>query len=192
MADDPVIGTNVYQDIAAADAYMVNSVRGAAKWKVLSDAKKAQCLITATRIFDRQPWQGEKTDQVTPQDLEWPRVNVYDRKGNLVDSATVPDGIKFGSIEFAYDLSQDENLEVSGSTGSNIDSIKAGSVEIEFSKSGAGADGEAATRFSPQVQEYIGQYLESAYGVSTGDAYGTDGEGSFDDDESYPLVGGFY
>jgi len=192
MADTPVIGTNVYQDIPAADAYMANSVRGATNWKALGMDEKARCLITATRILDRQPWQGEKTDQVTPQDLEWPRENVYDRKGNLVDSATVPDDINFANIELAYDLSQNSSLETSGGTGKNLKKVKAGSVEIEYAKSGKGVDGKDSKRFSPNVQELIGQYLESAYGVSAGSAYGTGGEGSFDDDESYPMVGGFY
>jgi hypothetical protein len=192
MADTPVIGTNVYQDIAAADAYMANSIRGAVKWDALTDTVKSQCLITATRIFDRQPWQGTKTDEAPTQVLEWPREDVYDRKGNLVDSATVPDGIKFGSIEFAYDLSQDPTLETSAGQGSNIKKLKAGSAELEYFKGTGGPNGEGSVRFGPEVQEYIGQYLESAYGVSTGNAYGTDGEGSFDDDESYPVVGGFY
>ena len=44
MADTPVIGTNVYQDIAAADAYMVNSVRGADNWKALA-TKVVQIML---------------------------------------------------------------------------------------------------------------------------------------------------
>jgi len=192
MADVPVIGTNVYQDIAAADAYMVNSVRGADNWAALTDTVKSQCLITATRILDRQPWQGTKYQDAPTQVLEWPRSDVYDRKGELVDETAVPDGIKFGNIELAYDLSQDSSLEISGGQGSNIKRLKAGSAELEYFKGTGGPNGEGSVRFGPEVQEYIGQYLESAFGVETGNAYGTGGEGSFDDDESYPIVGGFY
>jgi len=191
MADAAVIGTNAYQDITAADAYMVNSVRGAAKWAALSDDEKNAALITSTRIFDKQWWQGTKTQEAPTQLLDFPRTGMIDRHGNPIDDSTVPDDINYGSIEFAYDLSQDPSLEESGGQGSNVKKVEAGSAKVTFFKATGGVNGVGSQRFSPDVQEYISQYLDGAANVGTGAAYGTGGSGSFDGDENYPLNMGY-
>lgn len=51
---------NSYVTVADADAYLDDSMRASA-WSGYDDDKKARALITATRIFDKQCWQGTKT-----------------------------------------------------------------------------------------------------------------------------------
>lgn len=57
MTSSLVVNRNTLGSKVQADAYLGDSVR-ASSWSSNSASKKAQCLITATRILDRQCWQG--------------------------------------------------------------------------------------------------------------------------------------
>lgn len=64
------VGVNSYLDVASADAYFSDRL-GAEAWDALTDAQKAQALVTATRRLERLPYVGAKKDQA--QALAFPR-----------------------------------------------------------------------------------------------------------------------
>lgn len=64
------VGVNSYLDVAAANAYFSDRL-GAEAWGALTDAQKAQALVTATRRLDRLPYLGAKASPTQP--LAFPR-----------------------------------------------------------------------------------------------------------------------
>jgi hypothetical protein len=64
-------GTNVYLSLSDAETYMSRRYDPTGLWDAATDAVKNKLLLHATRIIDRQPWRGAKTD--TDQSLEFPR-----------------------------------------------------------------------------------------------------------------------
>ena len=125
-----VVGTNSYVTRAEADAYLGDSARAADLWRVLTGAQKDRALITATRVMQTIAWNGAKTD--ANQDLAFPRTGLTDREGNPVDSASVPQEIKDGQCELAFDISQDPTVASSSDSGSNVSSVQAGSAAVSF------------------------------------------------------------
>jgi hypothetical protein len=179
MPSTPTIGTsgNSYATIATADTYMDDSIRGAANWTALTTDAKSRALLSATRLMDKQCWIGEKT--AAANTLDWPRTGVTDASGAAVDEDTVPNGIIYGTIELAYELSQDPTLESGSNTGSNDKRYKAGSVELELFRPGGVLGVAGITRFPTVVMEYIKEFLcGSTRGTPV--SYGTDHCSQFD------------
>lgn len=160
MTSTPTIGLtgNSYATIATADTYLGDAARALA-WSGLSTSEKARALISATRLLDKQCWQGVKTNASPTQTMQWPRTGVMRADGTTVDPATVPLEIIDGMIELAFDLSQDTSLEGSSSTASNIRRAKAGSAEVEFFRPGGAFGTAGSTRFPTEVMEYVGQFM---------------------------------
>lgn len=173
MPSSLTVGTNTYVTLAEANAYLADQLRAWEDWEGLDDDTKIRALITAARIFEKQPWAGART--VEAQDMSFPRTGLTYRDGRAVDSATVPPEVEFAQIEYAYELTVKASLETTGGQGSDKRRVKAGSVEVEFFRATSGADGVGGTRFPPTVQELIGQFLGSG-GIGTGGSYvsGTD------------------
>ncbi len=123
----------------------------------------------------------------TTQDVAWPRTSVTDRYGDAVDETTIPQGVKDAQAELAYELSQDVALESQTSASDNNKRVKAGSVEVEKFRPVSGA------RFPHVVQEYLGEFLESAAisGLTGPYASGTDAESSFTDLTPYDPTRGY-
>jgi len=179
MATVTIDGNNydVYVTVADCTEYLAGDVLLSDDWSTAVNPEQA--LVSATRLIDRQTWQGDRTDVPPTQPLEWPRTGVTDKYGNAVDSASVPQSIIDACCILAGLLVQDSTLFEQQDTGSNIRKLKAGSAEIEnFKPTSAG---KGATKFPPQVQELLGQYLASgatlvapvSYGTAITDAFGT-------------------
>lgn len=186
MPSTPTTGTsgNSYATIAEADTYLDDSTRALA-WETTDDDTKARALITATRLLEKQCWQGTKTNPA--QTLHWPATGAFYEDGSAVDPNTIPPEIVAGTIELAFELTQNVELEGSDSTASNIKSVKAGSAQVEFWRVG-GAFGLAGTgRFPPVVQEYVGELMCGAGGVGGSEAFGTGSQSQFDDCDTYDL-----
>lgn len=150
---------------------------------------RARALVEATRLLDRQAWQGDKTD--SGQALAWPRTGVTDRLGNAVDDSTIPDDVITAAYELALAALVDAGTVKGTSTGSNIQSVNAQGVSVSFFAPVAGG------RFPARVMELVGQYLGgsatstgsvSASGLAGSYASGTDGESAFDDDDVYGMA----
>lgn len=124
------------------------------------------------------------------QVLHFPAATVTDRYGDAVDDETVPDAVKEGQIRLAYHYTQDEDLEVSGGTGSNVRSTRAGSASVEFFRPTGAQDGIGSRRFPPDVHELLGQFLSGSGLTSVPYVPGTGVESQFDDDE-YTVSEGF-
>jgi hypothetical protein len=170
MATITIDGTEfeVYADIDDADTYMKGAFHGQT-WLELDEALKAQALVTATRILDRQEWRGEKADP--EQYLQWPRSGVS-IGGEPLSDDTFPVGIRYGTIELALILTQGTDVQNEQNTAQKIQSLRAGSVALSFFRE---AEGEPL-RFPLIVHELISKYLLSGAVVLTGIATGVDGK----------------
>jgi len=123
-----------YITVSTADTY--NSDRNRDEWNGLTQANKEAALRRATTYLDQAyEWVGELND--TANSHAWPRADVEDDEGRSIDNTTIPERIKDATAELAYiDAVESELLPVS--TGGETQSVKAGSVEIEYS-SGQGS-----------------------------------------------------
>jgi len=120
-----------YITVATAETY--NSDRNRSDWSSLSAGEKEASLRRATSFLDTAyNWKGELND--TANNHAWPRADVEDDEGRDIDNTTIPDRIKDACAELAYiDAVEAELLPVSGD--SETQSVKAGSVEIEYADS---------------------------------------------------------
>jgi hypothetical protein len=125
------------------------------------------------------------TDQV----LHFPASGVSDRYGSSVESTTVPDAIKDGLMEYAYELSQSSSLEKKAGTGTNTKRLKADVAEIEYFRPTGGVNGVGSQPFPTVVQELVGQFLETA-SLTLPYVGGSTVESEFDDD-TYTLTEGY-
>lgn len=185
MTSSLVVGTNTYVSQSAADTYLGDTVR-AANWATTSPEAKAQALISATKILDRQLWQGTKTSGA--QALQWPRTGVTDKYGSAVDPSVVHQQVKDAECELAFDLSQDSSLEESGGQGTNTKRLAAGSASIEYFRPTGGVNGEGSARFPANIMELIREFLAgSVAGLSGSYSSGTGVESSFDPSPTFGL-----
>lgn len=161
----------VYADLNEADEYLTG-VLNSSTWFAATEDTRKQALVTATRMFERQCWRGERTG-FSGQNLQWPRTGTG--IDGVVDDA-IPQDIIDGSIELAFALFGGSSAQTNPTPGAqNIAEIKAGSVAITYFR-----DAEAQllrnARFPLPVQELVGKYMCGA-SVSLGiEAFGTDGE----------------
>lgn len=94
---------NTYADVADANAYLENTGRKDA-WSAYSSAEKSAALVQGTDYLDqyyRSRFKGVRFSAT--QRLEWPRNEVYDELGNLVDAADIPEEVPNAAIEFAFE-----------------------------------------------------------------------------------------
>jgi hypothetical protein len=175
----------VYGDEAGADAYWGGGLGdGATAWAAADATQHKKALVAATRLLDRQPWQGTAVGTpVIDVVLQWPRSGV----SGVADNE-VPDAIVKGSYELAAAILSDTSILNAAVSGSNVRAVKAGSVEVEFFTNTLGISG----RLPAQVQDLVGQYLQGAgAGASSSISYGTDGtsESEYDDADIYTITG---
>lgn len=178
------ISGNTYQiygtdtgGLSSADAYWAAALgTGATSWAAATQATKDAALVQATRLLDRQSWKGSPVG--TPQIdvvLQWPRTGVTDRSGAAVSSLSVPDQVVKACYELAGAILVDPTLATTEMSGKNIKRASpGGGVSVEYFVPTLGISG----RFPVQVQELVGQFLDSstasAY-VSGSAASGADG-----------------
>lgn len=144
------VNYNVYVVVADADDYLGASLYNT-DWTGATTDNKGRALVMATRLLDRQAWDGSKTDNDNAQD--WPRSGLEDDNGVAVDSATIPQFIKDATAELALALLGSQDVETF--TETEVASVAAGSARIEFFR----GDGSAYKRFPTAVQELVGDYL---------------------------------
>lgn len=169
----------VYSSLTDADAYFNASVQFD-EWDAFTEDQKRRGLVSATRLIDRQRWQGEKTEQGSPtQDLEFPRDDLTDCSGDPVSSDDSLDLAVEASQLLAFDLLDGQELETSATTEDLTKRLKAGSVEIENFR----ADANAATRFPTDVMELLGCFLSGGAAIAGSISTGTDGIALDDDFE---------
>jgi hypothetical protein len=167
----------VYADVATADEYLEAQI-SATTWRAETDVnQKARALVSATRLIDRQSWQGERTDSY--QVLDFPRTGLtYCDNDEAVPSETVPQEVVDATIELANVLLVDPTAaQETVNTDSLIQSLRAGSVSISYFRAA-----ELGNRFPLIVQELLGCWLSSrTTGAEGSIATGVDGESAFED-----------
>lgn len=175
----------VYGSAAGLATYANGSTLWYATHAAASADARARALVEATRLLDRQRWQGAKVSD--GQALAWPRSGVT-VDGAAVSEASVPDAIVWAAYELALAILAKPTVIAGTSTGSNVQSVGAGPTAVTFFAPTPGA------RFPDRVQELIGGYLYGADGAATlapGGLYatGTDGCSQFDGADAYGLTG---
>lgn len=169
----------VYSSLIDAEAYF-NASTQFADWNGFNDDEKRRGLVSATRLIERQSWQGTKTETGSPtQELAFPRDGLTDCSGTSVSSTATLDSIKEASQLLAVDLLQGETLETSLSTEDRTKRLKAGSVELEFFR----AEAITSQRFPTDVMELIGCFLAGSSAIAGSISTGTDGTALDDDFE---------
>jgi len=89
------IGSNSYGSRAEASTYFADSIN-ADVWAAFSTTKQDQGLVEATRLLERELWQGTK--EVALQDLHFPATGVTDCAGNVVDPEDTLETAKEGQF----------------------------------------------------------------------------------------------
>lgn len=148
-----------YADLPTANGYLGASITATA-WASASDDLKAQCLVTATRLLDRQSWADGYT---------------------TFDQRKVVDAIVNACCELAALFAAGTTDALDGATATGpVKSMKAGSVSLEYFASSATFI--AASRFPATVQELLGPYLASgaSSGIGAGYVGGTCEQSAFD------------
>lgn len=166
----------VYGDVSKADEYLSASFHADSWNNTFTPEQKAQLLVTATRVLDRQRWKGDKAD--TAQELAFPRINMNLIPDPVLDATNgIPVDIENASFELALAIGDGSDVQNQQSTAERIQSMTAGSVSITNFR---GVD-EFPLRFPLIVQELLRPYLAGS-GVTTigaAKATGVDGETSF-------------
>lgn len=176
----------VYVALATVQEYLGASPR-AAGFLALDEDTQEQWMVEATRMLNRQRWQGTPTeDYPDDQDLAWPRDGITG-----VTDGTTPQAILDGFCELVLALYLDASL-LSGSGGGagRVKSISSGKgVGVEFFAPVAASAG----KFPATVQELIGPYLQGALtrsGLTMTRAGGTSEESQFEDCDRFDLTEG--
>ncbi len=178
----------VYGSIADLATYAGGSILWQSTYAGITADNRARALVEATRLLDRQRWQGAKVDD--GQALAWPRTGVT-VDGAEVSSASVPADITTAAYELAIAAMADASVIAGTSTGNKVSSVSAKGVGVTFFAPVTGS------RFPDRVMELIGAYLggssdSSGFGASgSAGSYssGTDGASAFDDCDTYSLTG---
>lgn len=177
-----VVGTNSYVDVADADTYFLHAIHATA-WNDAEETTKESALVTATRMLDRQNWDGEKYQDAPTQVLDFPRSGLTDSEGNEVDETTVPQEVIDATCELGLALIEDVTVQSDRNTSSNIKKLKAGSAEIEYIR------GQSGPRFPTIVHELIGLWLSGTSEYSGPFVSGADNESGLSD--TFDLSGGY-
>lgn len=128
-------------------------------WSNATTDEKNTALAWAGRLFNTLTWQGDIASST--QAMCWPRSGVYDRNGNEIATTTIPQDLKYGQIEWAFWLLQEDLSKDADSQG--IDSVMVDVINVRFDKYKRKKD------FIPgAVMQYLNGYL-------FGTAWGTGG-----------------
>jgi len=167
----------VYQDTAEIDAYAAAAIGdNADAWRAAELEDKQRGAVSATRLIDRQTWQGLKaTDS---QDGQFPRSGLKFADGTAVPSDLVPQQLNDADCELAMALVAGAPVQDQADTANMNRRLKAGSVEIEYFRAITGSP-----RFPQIVTELVGLWLGGSAPVFAGSfASGVDGSTAFTDD----------
>lgn len=186
------IGADTF-DVYGSSAGLATYANGSFTWSATHTAatatQRAQALVEATRLLDRQAWDGTLT--AAGQALAWPRdgVTATPPSGVAVTDGATPTEIVTGCYELALAMLAKPAVVAGTSTAVNVQSVGAGPTSVTFFSPVAGG------RFPDRVLELV----EWAFGGSTSSLVamgsyvsGTDGCSQFDTgiySDGYDLTG---
>jgi len=73
----------------------------------LSEENQTRSLLASTKRLELEFYKGTRTDDTTPQALEWPRAGVLDRHNDEFDNDTVPTTVIEAQYELATHLAKE-------------------------------------------------------------------------------------
>jgi hypothetical protein len=136
MALDTTVGganADSYASLVEADAYVANNrpTGDSDPWVDLEEAQREAALRMAAQYLDAAfPWTGSAVDAV--QAMCWPRSGMLSRNGFAIATTTIPNELKKAQCEYARQLSAEDPTESDSAKAANLESVKAGSVELSF------------------------------------------------------------
>lgn len=171
----------VYATLDEANAYMTGKY-GVSMWfdSTTDPETKKRLLVTATRILDRQKWQGTPTG-LSGQQLAWPRTGL-----ECVAEDEIPEKLVYACVELANLILEGSDVESNVRPGvQTLQMIKAGSVQLQYFRDAESTFTKGA-RFPTVVQELIGKWLGGGgAAVAPSLSYGTDGESVTNEDYGF-------
>lgn len=121
-------GTDVYADLAEADAYF--SARTVSTWFDASTAEREAGLLRATAYLDgRYRWIGRRATSEQP--LGWPRLDATDSEGR--SHTGIPASVKHACAELAW-VALSYDLAPQVERGGRVVSERVGSVEVTYAE----------------------------------------------------------
>lgn len=185
------IGADTFE-VYGSSAGLATFANGSLSWYATHAAAsadtRARALVEASRLLDRQAWDGDKTSD--GQALAWPRDGVTGTppSGVAVTDGVTPDEIVAAAYELALAMLAKPAAVAGTSVGSNVQSVGAGPASVTFFSPVIGG------RFPDRVMELIGWGFASSSTseiVALGSyATGTDGASQFDTCDEYSVTGG--
>ena len=149
---------DIYGTRAEFDDYMKARVNNSV-WASAGGTDRDRSLVSAARVFNRQPWVGTKT--LTTQPLAWPREGVEG-----FDNATTPTEVEEGSYEMAYQILDDAEVYERANSQVNVKRVGAGSAQVEFFKQSGGSSKRLPFIVNDIVKEFISG--DSTFSVASG------------------------
>ena len=148
---------NSYVTTAEALAILdVKPTQLAAFTALPDDATRDNYLIWASGwLDDYMDWKGYKT--VETSGLRWPRTDVYDCDGILIDANTIPAQLKQATAELAVWLINNDAAGTGGESSNlpeGIKRVKADVVEVEFFEDGS-ADSKTGSDLLPVNTRFL-------------------------------------
>jgi hypothetical protein len=141
MPLDATIGgpaANSYATVAEVQSYVDTHfvpAGVASKWAAATTAQREASLIRAAQLLDRHVgWRGDIYSNT--QALSWPRAFAFDRYGRQISTTVIPDFLKEFQIETALWVLDQAGVLPQTDNG-EFDSIRVGTLEIDFNESGA-------------------------------------------------------
>lgn len=130
-------GANSYVVAADVTAYLTDHYTPTsveAKWTALTSPQKDAVLIRATQLLERHvKWHGDIVSD--SQALSWPRAFALDRYDREISSLIIPSFLKEFQIETALWIADQAGV-VPQIGNSEFDSVRVGSLEIDFNEAG--------------------------------------------------------
>ena len=161
MSLDASVGgsaSNSYLTVAEADAYHTKRLFNSA-WTSISDVPtKEAALEWATRVLDRQNWNGYR--MAITQALRWPRAYVYDLDGIMIPSNIIPQFLKDATAELAFLLVQQDRTGDAGTEG--FSSITVGPIKLDINSY------DRITTLGPEVRKMIAGYCDMGVTLQRG------------------------
>lgn len=134
-----VNGKDFYTYATVEEANEYFSVIYGSEWENISENQKQKLLLTATRIIDRQDYQGQKVDENQP--LKFPRI--------INGKETSEDLLIIACCELATDIYSDNGVD----GVNNLKSVSLGDSSVSF------AEGENSCEDDLIIERYLSDYL---------------------------------
>ena len=94
-----VSGANSYTTVSGVGVYAEDYGLDAWSAAEVTDTMREQAVFKSMRYLEALAWVGTKYSST--QDLEWPRSDVYDRNGYLLDDDIIPQAVINAQCEIA-------------------------------------------------------------------------------------------